>query len=241
MCLLFGNKANAIFADTGAEHHEIYDRIDLVEKTVREFYDNDFKIIKVKNPKYDSLEDYIIQSKFFPSFRQRFCTRLFKIEPIDNYLKQFKDEGAELMIGLNADEGDKRTGNLGKLKFVDYSYPLLNLGIDRGNCGEILRAANIYPEFPPYMRRGGCKFCYYKSKGEFRAMVHLSPDEFQQVVDLEIAFQDERKEFFAIRDCIPKGMAEFRKSELAKQSLFNPSEIYPTVNDATSCGQFCNR
>ena len=48
MCVLFGNKANAIFSDTGFEHQEIYDRLDLVEKTVREFHNNKFKIIKVK-------------------------------------------------------------------------------------------------------------------------------------------------------------------------------------------------
>ena len=34
MCVLFGNKADAIFSDTGFEHDEIYKRIDLVEKWV---------------------------------------------------------------------------------------------------------------------------------------------------------------------------------------------------------------
>lgn len=240
MCLLFGNKANAIFADTGAEHKEI-DRIDLVERTVREFHGNDFKIIKVKNRHYQSLQDRIIKGSFFPSFKSRFCTYEFKIKPIDDYLSQFEKEGAELMIGLNAEEGNKRTGNLGQLKFVNYAYPLFERGISRRKCIEILKAANMYPEFPPYMRRGGCKFCYYKSKSEYRAMIHLSPDEFQEVVDLEIVFQDEREVFFSIIAAIPEGMEQFRKNELSNFTLFDMADVYATVNDATSCGQFCNR
>ena len=38
MCVLFGNNADAIFSDTGFEHKEIYDRIDLVEKWCKEFH-----------------------------------------------------------------------------------------------------------------------------------------------------------------------------------------------------------
>jgi len=51
MCVLFGNKADAIFADTGFEHKEIYDRIDLVESWVKDFHRKDFKIHRIKNNK----------------------------------------------------------------------------------------------------------------------------------------------------------------------------------------------
>lgn len=155
MAILFGNKADAIFSDTGSEHDELYKQLEEVELKIREFHGNDFKIIRVKNHDYDSLEGYIRKSKFFPSFNQRFCTRMFKIEPIDNYLKQYKNTGVELMIGLNSDEGDQRTGNHGLLPFVNYSYPLYDNGISRKMCLEILSAAGIAPNFPPYMQRGG--------------------------------------------------------------------------------------
>ena len=49
MCVLFGNKADAIFADTGFEHIEIYDRLELIEKWGKVFHRPDFKIHKVKN------------------------------------------------------------------------------------------------------------------------------------------------------------------------------------------------
>ena len=51
--------------------------------------------------------------KYMPANNARFCTRIFKIEPIEKYLK---DKGEiEMCIGLNYDE-QGRTGNLEKLK-----------------------------------------------------------------------------------------------------------------------------
>jgi 3'-phosphoadenosine 5'-phosphosulfate sulfotransferase (PAPS reductase)/FAD synthetase len=58
MCVLFGNKADAIFADTGFEHKLIYDRIDLVEKWCQEFHRKDFKIHRIQS-KYGSLPNRI--------------------------------------------------------------------------------------------------------------------------------------------------------------------------------------
>lgn len=236
MCVLFGNKADAIFADTGFEHQEIYDRIELVEKWVQSFHRLDFKIHKVVS-KHGVLPQRIIDQKFYPSFKSRYCTREFKIEPIDAFLEQFKDEGCELMIGLNADEIDQRTGNHGNKPFVKYSYPLVDNNLNRQSCIYILKKANLYPEFPPYMQRGGCIGCYYKSIKEYTAMALLNPKEFKVVEDLENAIQDRRKKFFSILVNIK--MSQIREN--ASAILFKPEEIYPVINNVTRCGVFCNR
>lgn len=241
MCLMYGGTANAIFADTGFEHKMLYKRLPLVEKAVRKFHHNDFEITVVKNQKWESLQEYIKQHKFYPSFKQRFCTRLFKIEPIDNFLKQFKEEGVEIMIGLNCEEADQRKGNHGLLPHVKYSYPLVKNNITRGMCIEILKSAGIYPDFPAYMQRGGCKGCYYKAKAEYEAMLHLSPDEFDDVMKLEEDIQDRKKSFYAIRDSIPQGMRKFKAGIKAQRKMFDPRDGYAVVNDATRCGVFCNR
>lgn len=238
MAILFGDRANAIFSDTGSKHQELYNQLDGVEQKIRAFHNNDFRVIKVKNEKYESLEEHIREGKFFPSFKRRFCTRMFKIEPIDNYLKQYKEEGVTLMIGLNADEADKRTGNHGLLPFVKYTYPLVELGITRKMCMDILSSADIVPNFPPYMQRGGCKFCYYKSKKEYAAMVLMNPKEFDEVVALEEDIQDKREKHYHIIDSIPN-LKEFKKQ--AQSVLFSAEEMYPVINTDTSCGVFCNR
>lgn len=237
MCVLFGDKANAIFADTGFEHKEIYERIDLVEKWVRGFHREDFKIHRIWNGDYLSLKSYIIQAKFYPSFKSRYCTRMFKIEPIDDFLEQFKGEGVELMIGLNADEIDQRTGNHGNKAFVNYSYPLADNGITREGCKVILKRAGLLPNFPVYMQRGGCVGCYYKSKKEYEAMALLNPKEFAEVQNIEENIQDRREDFFSI---IP-GIRMSQIKENVSNMIFRPDEIYPVINDATKCGVFCNR
>jgi hypothetical protein len=149
-----------------------------------------FEVIRIKNTNYNSLPEYIKTSKFYPSFTSRFCTRMFKIEPIDDYLEQYKNEGAELTIGLNFEEQD-RTGNHGNKPFVKYSYPLIDKAITRQKCIQILKYAGLVPEFPPYMKRGGCIGCYYKSKKEYEAMALLNPQEFKIVEDLENEIQDQ--------------------------------------------------
>lgn len=237
MCVLFGDKADAIFADTGFEHQQLYDRIKLVKDWVRNFHNNEFKIHLVSNEKHKSLPDYILKSKYYPSYQSRFCTRMFKIEPIDEFLNQFKDEGVELMIGLNADEIDQRTGNHGNKSFVSYTYPLADNGITREGCKTILRRAGLLPEFPAYMQRGGCVGCYYKSRKEYEAMALLNPEEFKIVEQLEDAIQDKRKEFFSILEGVT--MKEIREG--VSNMLFKPEEIYPVINNATKCGVFCNR
>jgi len=239
MALIYGSKADAIFSDTGWEHEELYNQLDEVEKKIRAFHNNDFKIIRVRSKKHpEGLEQYIKDGKFYPSFQARFCTRIFKIEPIDDYLLQYKEEGATLMIGLNADETELRTGNHGLHSFVDYSYPLADNGINRAMCEQMLDAAGIAPNFPAYMQRGGCKGCYYKSKKEFEAMAILNPKEFDSVADLEQTIQDKRDKFFHVIDSIPN-LKDFKRH--AQSILFDPKEIYSTINNATKCGVFCNR
>lgn len=236
MCVLFGDKADAIFSDTEFEHKEIYDRLDKVEQFVKENIRSDFKVHRIKHEKY-SLPEYIKESKFYPSFMSRFCTRMFKIETIDRFLNKYKESGCELMIGLNADERDNRTGNHGNKKFIKYSYPLVDKNLNRAQCENILQTINLYPEFPVYMRRGGCIGCYYKSDNEFMAMALLNPTEFKIVEDLENEIQDKRDKFFSIKQKM--SMKELR--EKAESMMFTPEEMYSAINNVTQCGVFCNR
>lgn len=246
MCVLFGNKADAIFCDTGFEPQAIYQQIDKVEQFVRKHIREDFKVHKIKaNEKlhgktFDNLPDYIRESMFYPSFQQRYCTRIFKIEPIDDFLEQFKDEGVELMIGLNVEEIDQRTGNHGNKKFIKYTYPLADNNITRNGCKIILSRVCLLPQLPVYSLRGGCIGCYYKSKREFVAMYFLSPDEFKFVEELETSIQGDRKTKQANMILQTMSLTDLRKE--CESMMFNANEMYQAaINDVTKCGVFCNR
>lgn len=245
MCVLYGKGAKAILCDTGSEHKELYQRIDFVESYLKKLHGGDFEIIKVKasvktkeQRVVDNLTDYIIDYKYMPSAMTRFCTRIFKIEPIEKYLS---DKGqVEMMIGLNYDE-QHRTGNLEKLKNCEYSYPLIKDGLDREDCIAILDMHGLNPNFPPYMQRGGCHFCFFKKEAEFKAMYYLDNETFNQNKKLEKTIQDKKKKFFTI---MPSGKSMQQLENECKQTLFSDidmKKLYKSVEKTTYCGGFCHR
>lgn len=241
MALLYGKGATAIFTDTGSEHDVMYQKLDEVENQLIGIHGGDFRLIRIKasvpcgGEIVNSVEEYALRSAFLPGKRERYCTRLFKIAPMDAFLA---DKGeCELMIGLNADEN--REGNFGLLSDVKYTCPLQDDGLTREMCINLLRANNMEPNFPAYMQRGGCYFCPFKSKKEFAAMVHLVPHEIEKVRVLEENVQDKRNKYFRIRSNMPK-ISEF--IEIEKNNLFGDlSQYYDAGEEQYSCGVFCHR
>lgn len=245
MCILYGKGAKAIFCDTGSEHKELYERIDNAEKILKSIHGEEFEIIRVKanvttklKRFVHSLKEYILDYLYMPTSGARFCTRIFKIEPIENYLK---DKGEiEMLIGLNYDERH-RTGNLEKLKNCEYSYPLIDNELDREDCIEILNLYNLNPNFPIYMQRGGCYFCFFKSEAEYRAMYYLDNNTFNEVKELENSIQDKKIRYFTIMQ--NKKSIQQLENE-CKSTLFKESdikELYQKVEKTTYCGGFCHR
>ena len=246
MCILYGKGAKAIWCDTGAEHEVMYKRVDLCEQRLKEIHEGDFELIRIK-PKVTqkklivkSLEDYIINAKCMPSGQMRFCTGLFKIKPIDLFLMNVGE--CELMIGFNADE-EGRTGNLQMMPNVHYTMPLIEDGLNRNDCEIILRQHDLHPNLPPYMSRGGCKFCFYKSKKEYKALYFFNQTEYIEVMEFEEKIQDKRKKFYSI---MQNGISLRKLMQECEQELmlFNVEQIKAMYKDTTTkqaCGAFCHR
>jgi 3'-phosphoadenosine 5'-phosphosulfate sulfotransferase (PAPS reductase)/FAD synthetase len=251
MCLLYGKGATAIWADTGAEHDEMYERIDECEKYFKSFHGGDFELIRLKASitvgaeKVDSLLDKIVKSKFMPSvYRNRYCTTEFKIKPIDDYLLQQGD--CELLIGFNADEepGRDRTGNYMKCKNVNYTYPLFEDGYTRDDCEQILKKHGMHPNFPIYMKRGGCFMCIFKDKPQYKAMYLFDKKTFDRVKSLEESIQDRRKRFFPImaHTGVSMQMVEDEvKREIELWGLLEVEMMYSMTEQKQACGAFCHR
>lgn len=245
MCILYGKGSKAIWCDTGAEFEKLYQRIDIVEEYCKKLHGNDFEVIRIK-PKVkikgsivDNLLDAVLVQKFMPSIMKRYCTRQFKIEPIDNFLKEQGE--CELMIGLNSDEENKREGNYGILANVNYTYPLIENDINRKDCEDILNLHGMHPNFPVYMKRGGCTMCFFKSENEYKALYYLDAIKFQEMVNFEKSYQDKKTKFYTI---LQNGKSLEQVREECKNELFSVElmEMYLKTNQSTgSCGAFCMR
>jgi len=246
MCILYGKGATAIWCDTGAEHDLMYQRINEVEKELKLLHCGDFELLRIKGKQNakgvetESLEEYIQLYKMMPSGQKRFCTKYFKIRPIDDFLGQQGE--CELMIGFNADE-EGRTGNLELKANVNYTYPLLDAGLSRDDCEEVLKLHGLHPNFPVYMLRGGCRMCFYKSEKEYRAMYHLNKNEFDKMIAFEEGMQDKRLKFYSImgNGKSLRQLAVECESEKAFLQLSDFTELYKSLKKETSCGAFCHR
>lgn len=246
MCVLYGKGATAIWCDTGAEHDEMYKRIDDCEKVLNQLHGGDFELIRlkanvnVKGSWVDNLIDAILGWKFMPSLGQRWCTGKFKIEPIDTFLEQQGE--CELLIGLNADE-EAREGNWGLKANVKYVYKLQDDDLTRDDCIDILNQYNLNPDFPLYMSRGGCFMCIFKSISEYKAMYIFDRKTFDRVKDIELKVQDKRGKFFSI-SVSGKSMSWIAvevESEISGWGLEAVKDFYKQIKQVQSCGAFCHR
>jgi hypothetical protein len=144
------------------------------------------------------------------------------------------------MIRFNADE-EGRTGNLELKSNVKYSYPLIENGLNRNDCEDILKLNNLHPEFPVYMLRGGCRMCFFKSEKEYRAMYHLNNKEFNEMIEFEEGMQDKRLKYYSIMGN-GKSLRQLAKECKQEKLMFNEIEtLYKSLKKETSCGAFCHR
>lgn len=109
-------------------------------------------------PANHTLEHYIKEFNALPNNRQRWCTKMIKIEPCIAYLKRHK--GLTLLVGLRADEPE-REGLYGA--YAQYRYPLREWGWDRSAVLESLRKLNVIVP-----KRTDCACCPYQRLSEWR-------------------------------------------------------------------------
>jgi 3'-phosphoadenosine 5'-phosphosulfate sulfotransferase (PAPS reductase)/FAD synthetase len=242
MCILYGKNATPVFTDTGFEHKPMLARIEMMEGALKKIHGDEFTILKLRADNVEgtgtsTLPDYIKKRKFYPNPLARFCTRLFKIEPLDEFLSGQGE--CEVLIGLNADEEDEREGNYGECKNVTYRYPLVDDGLSRADCEALLKQHGLMPKFPSYMRRGGCVGCFFKAKSEYKEMARLAPEEAYMVAELEEAIQDKRGTYYHIHGGI-KNMRAFIEAARAQQ-YFKLDDSQDAAPTGKGCGVFCHR
>lgn len=229
---LLESDATPIFCDTGWEFPAIYDHIEKFERVTGR------AVVRVKNAKHKTIPDRIRDYVFFPNHGARWCTREFKIDPINRFLRD--NLPCELLIGLRADEPD-RIGNLTDLDGLTIRYPLRERGIDYAGVIDICTKYDLLPRYPVYMARGGCIGCFYKRKSEVQAMAALVPDLLDNLQSLEEEVQDERGRFFHMFPNIGMSIADLRRQPM----LFDADQVYAAAaqdgDKGAACGLFCHR
>ena len=169
----YGWRGHIVFADTGAEYPETYDFIHVfsewlgryglhVDVVGSEFRSDKFKL---------SLPQLMDIYGMVPSVRQRWCTTEYKVKPLTKWCHLNGFEPDQAMVGISLDEAHRRK---------DKIRPLVDLGITRDQCVQIIRAAGL-----PVPPKSGCFCCPFQPKSQWLALKRLHPDRFAFLVWIE--------------------------------------------------------
>ena len=164
-----------IFSDTGSEMPKTYDYIKIMSKWFKE---RNLPFILVKNKYNKPIYDYYFEKKTMPYRKFRDCTDKFKKSPIMKFIKQFKEEKVIQYIGIGIDEARRMRGSM--TKWIKFSYPLCDWGIDRKGCIDIIKKEGL-----PIPVKSGCYFCPYQNRDSWVKLLEKHPNLFKKARDME--------------------------------------------------------
>lgn len=111
-----------------------------------------------------------------PNWRQRWCTRILKIEPTIAYFETLPDDSV-LYVGLRADE-ELRRGLYGE--DINVRFPLREQGWSEADVWRYLAKMGVtIPD------RTDCGLCYYQRLDEWRTLYFKRPEHYAKGVALE--------------------------------------------------------
>lgn len=119
-----------------------------------------------------TLESVIADQKMIPNSKARFCTRILKIEPFRQFLKEQAALGPVVSyVGLRADEPGRAGGAYDDIQGVAMRFPLREWGMDESAVQAGLAERGIVvPE------RTDCAWCYHQTIGEWWRLWHDHKD-----------------------------------------------------------------
>jgi len=163
------------YTDTGKELPEVYEFLSRLEGFLG-------KPITRLNPGRDF--DYWLKeyNNFLPSAQTRWCTRVLKLKPFEDWAKKLIEEGFTVIsyVAIRSDE-PSRSGFISKDKNIRISLPLKEAGIDRGQVIRLLNNSGLgLPKYYDWRSRSGCTFCFFQQKIEWVRLKERHPEAFEE-------------------------------------------------------------
>ena len=184
-----------LFADTGSEKPETLDAISRVDAWLAV---NGFPpIVTVRNPSPiagdKSLGAECLRKSMLPSlaYGRKGCSIKWKVEPQNRYVRGWPPAQAAWaagrrvtkLIGYDASPADRRRyRDVAERtdQHYHYRYPLIESGIDRTRCEEIIAVAGLAP-----IPKSACWFCPASKPAEVDWLARHHPDLAAEAVEME--------------------------------------------------------
>ncbi len=158
-----------VFCDTGKELPETYEFLTRMEAYLG-------KPIKRLMSERDFDHYLDVFNGYLPSSRMRWCTRLLKLKPFEQYVG---DDPVINYVGIRADE--QREGYISTKPNIRSVFPFREGNIAKADVFRILEESGVgIPEYYRWRSRSGCSFCFFQRKEEWVGLKREHPDLFAE-------------------------------------------------------------
>ena len=173
-----------VFADTGAESRATYDNVQRF-KALCDQAGLPFAIVRKEG---ETITEWVTRLGIVPVMPggSHVCSKKFKGDVIQKFIDaQYPGEAITYLIGIEADEGH-RTARFPRPAgdFNEYEYPLVDLGMDRQACLDLLDRYGFQ------VSKSSCVFCPFMSHQELRD-IRQDPDAWATIKLVEQRFSEE--------------------------------------------------
>ena len=134
-------------------------------------------ILRLRDLEYQTIYDLIEHFQALPNFRQRWCTRILKIELAQQFYNLVKP--AVIYVGLRADEKERQGNKLFDAD-INQCFPMQEWGWGIDDVWGYLKEKRV--EIP---RRTDCAMCFFQRIGEWWLLWRDHNDIYQKLADLE--------------------------------------------------------
>jgi phosphoadenosine phosphosulfate reductase family protein len=150
---------------------------------------------------YLGLNGLIAKQNALPNYRQRWCTRILKIEPYRIWLKE--NSPAVSYVGLRADEPLREGGYYGDIPGIVSRFPLQEWGWAEDDVLAYLEKRQVAIPF-----RLDCQRCFFQTLYEWHKLSREAPDVYEEAVQQEVSTGHTFRS--AQRDTQPTSLFELR-------------------------------
>lgn len=198
-------EAEYVFCDTGTELAETYDYLDRLEAYIGSPIHRLRASVPPSGPNEPDkspFDHYLeLYGGFLPSPNVRWCTRLLKLKPFEDYIGE---SPVVSYVGIRGDEGEWRVDPKTRRKYFQHRkgyistkpnittvFPFIEDGLVKADIYRILEDSGVgYPEYYRWRSRSGCYFCFFQRKSEWVGLMENHPELYERAkayekVDLE--------------------------------------------------------
>ena len=209
-----GWRGPIVFADTGCEWPDTYHYMGMfecewlaprglgIERLGGEWREN-------KRAQGMDLLGYCEHYAYVPLAGIRWCTRMYKADPMANWARAHGIDSQ--LIGIAADEAHRTR---------DMRYPLIERGITRQGCIDIIRTEGL--DVP---MKSGCYICPFQRTDMWRELYRRYPQLYERAARLEEIATERRNEVTHLRPGGDYTLRELQAIIEQQMPLFDDSEL----------------